>query len=74
MKNTPNGILMAQAIMDEERAAHRQKRTPCSSNAIKLFRRRTKRKLSDEQIGELFDLVFNEYRKISGGQIGSTNN
>jgi hypothetical protein len=70
----PNAILMVDAIMDEARAAQKEKRVPQSSNAIKLFRQRTRRKLSAAQAGELFDIVFAEYCKVSGARIGSTNN
>jgi hypothetical protein len=73
-KPNANAIAMIDAIMAEERAADRQKRPPRSSNAIKLFRQRTAAKLSEAQIGELFEIVFAEYCKVSGARIGSTNN
>lgn len=70
MKHKPNGILMAEAMMDEQKAAQLEQRECSSSNAIRLFQeRKSGKRLSDDQATELFEIVFPEFCRVTGATV-----
>jgi hypothetical protein len=62
----PNGILMGEAIFAEERAAHKERRPPSSSNVLRLFAKSSRNRLTYAESVRLFDYVFSEYQKVTG--------
>ena len=74
MKNAkPNGIVMADAIKAEMEAANKERRACRSSNVIATFRKNSTSKLSNEQVNELFEFVFDHVRELTGARIISHN-
>jgi hypothetical protein len=70
MKHKPNAILMAEAMMDEQKAAHLEGRECSSSNAIRLFQeRQSGKRLSEAQATELFEMVFPEFCRVTGARV-----
>jgi hypothetical protein len=64
----PNGILMADAINAEVRAAHKERRAPSSSNVLRIFAKSSRNRLTYEETVKLFDFVFGEYQKATGAK------
>jgi hypothetical protein len=63
-QGTPVGIIMANALFEEEQAAQSEKRDPSTQNALTAFARLTSNTIPDELAIEIFDVVFPEYTKI----------
>ena len=68
-----NAKAMVQAIMAERRAANKEKRDPCTSNVITVFRVKMRPKLSDDEINKLFEITFNTYLEITGDRAEYSN-
>jgi|HubBroStandDraft_6_1064221.scaffolds.fasta_scaffold1696642_1 hypothetical protein len=69
MKSQPNAFVMADAIKEEMLAADRENRISKSSNAISIFRKKSKARLSNAQVNALFDFVFHEVQKLTGARV-----
>jgi hypothetical protein len=65
----PNGIVMASAIKAEMEAANKERRACRSSNVIAAFHKNSTSKLSDDQVNELFEFVFDHVRELTGARI-----
>jgi hypothetical protein len=65
----PNGIVMADAIKAEMEAANKERRACRSSNVIATFKKTSTSKLSDDQVNELFEFVFEHVREITSARI-----
>jgi hypothetical protein len=69
MKSKPNALVMVDAIIGEMRQAGKECRVSKSSNAIAIFRKKSKARLSNDQVNALFDYVFREVRKFTGARV-----
>jgi hypothetical protein len=69
MKSKPNAFVMAEAIQEEMLAAGKEGRLSKSTNAISIFRKKSKARLSEEQVNTLFDYVFREVQKLTGARV-----
>lgn len=68
----PNAIVMVDAIKEEVEAANIEGRSPRSSNVIAIFKKKRKT-LSNDEVNELFDIVFRGYRAATGVQVIGNN-
>jgi hypothetical protein len=59
----PNVVIMSDAILEEQTAADKEKRSAQTSNVIAIFRSKSKGNLSDNDINFLFDACFEAYQK-----------
>lgn len=69
MKPNQNAILMTAAIKEESIAAKKKGRAPKSSNVIAIFRKKSKARLSTDQVNTLFDIVFGAYQQVTGARV-----
>lgn len=69
MKSQPNALVMVDAIIEEMREAGKEGRLSKSSNAIAIFRKKSKARLSNNQVNALFDYVFREVQKFTGARV-----
>jgi hypothetical protein len=69
MKSKSNALVMVDAIIEEMRAAGNEGRISKSTNAISIFRKKSKVRLSNDQVNALFDYVFREVRKFTGARV-----
>jgi hypothetical protein len=69
MKSQPNALVMVDAIIEEMRTAGKEGRLSKSTNAIAIFRKNSKVRLSNDQVNALFDYVFREVRKFTGARV-----
>ena len=60
---------MADAIKEEMLAAGKEGRISKSTNAIAIFRKKSKARLSNDQVNALFDIVFRELQKLTGARV-----
>jgi hypothetical protein len=67
MKPKPNAFVMTDAIKEEMLAAGKEGRISKSTNAIAIFQKKSKARLSDDQVNALFDIVFREIQKTYRG-------
>jgi hypothetical protein len=65
----PNGIIMADAIKAEMEAANKEHRSCRSSNVIATFHKNSTSKLSDDQVNELFEFVFEYVLELTGALV-----
>ena len=63
-KGQPVGIIMANALFEEDQAARNEKRGPSTKKALVAFERLTDSTIPYEQAVAIFDIVFPEYIKI----------
>lgn len=65
----PNAMVMVDAIKEESDAASGECRAAKSSNVIKIFLKNSDSGLSKNDVSRLFEIVFREYRGITGDQV-----
>jgi hypothetical protein len=63
-QSTPVGVIMANALFEEEQTAQSEKRGPSTQNALTAFARLTDNTIPYEKAVQIFDVVFPEYTKI----------
>jgi hypothetical protein len=69
MKSKPNAFVMVDAIKEEMLAASKEGRISKASNAIAIFRKKSKARLSNDQVNALFDVVLREVQKLTGARV-----
>jgi hypothetical protein len=69
MKSKPNAFVMADAIKEEMLAAGKEGRVSKSSNVISIFRKKSKARLSNDQVNALFDIMFREFQKLTEARV-----